>query len=215
MTTPMHWHAAHSNPNLQWTPGGGAVTSSGTTLARSSSHPPEMFCWEDERLGHQESRCVKANKSTQTEIDDIYLLPVVTQYIAENPATVMLLLGLDPSEFTTTLHDDDRHPLCSIMELDVNNDKPLSTIQETSSAQASLEDVSSSFSPPQKVSSEKLDIDVKRRSDSKKENGKERRSSFRRHRFSAGDLDSEAEKLLPTKATIPATRSLKFHPSDS
>ncbi|XP_077291084.1 eag-like K[+] channel [Arctopsyche grandis] len=215
MTTPMHWNAAHSNPNIQWTHGAGGVLSSGSTLARSSSHPPEMFCWEDERSGHQDSRCIKTNRSTQTDIDDLYLLPAVTQYISENPATVMLLLGLDPSEFATSMHEDERHALCSIMEIDVNMDKPLSTIQETSSAQASLEDISNSFSPPLKISTEKLDVDVKKRIEFRKENGKERRSSFRKHRFSTGDLDSEAEKLLPAKPTIPATRSLKFHPSDS
>lgn len=38
MTGP-HWHAAHSNPNLQW-------NAPPNQLARSCSHPPDVFCWD-------------------------------------------------------------------------------------------------------------------------------------------------------------------------
>lgn len=207
----MHWHAAHSNPNLQWTHG--VTGTANAPLARSSSHPPEMFCWVDEQTGVQETR-PRSNRSTQTENDEMYLIPAVTQYIAENPTTVMLLLGLDPSDFTT-LHEDNRRALCNIIEID--DIKPLSTIQETSSLQVSSEDVSS-YTPTQKLSLEKLDSNdsKKKPNDFKRESTRERKSSsFRRHRFSAGDLDSESEKLLPNTTTITATRSLKFHPTES
>lgn len=40
MTTgPAGWHAAHSNPNLQW-------NQPPNQLARSCSHPPDVFCWD-------------------------------------------------------------------------------------------------------------------------------------------------------------------------
>lgn len=38
MTGPV-WHAAHSNPNLQW-------NAPPNQLARSCSHPPDVFCWD-------------------------------------------------------------------------------------------------------------------------------------------------------------------------
>lgn len=38
MTGPV-WHAAHSNPNLQW-------NTPPNQLARSCSHPPDVFCWD-------------------------------------------------------------------------------------------------------------------------------------------------------------------------
>lgn len=60
-------------------------------MARSSSHPPEMFCW-DEPLSPRTIHCITAvaDEETQTEIDLIH------QYITQNPRKTLQMLGLDP-----------------------------------------------------------------------------------------------------------------------
>ncbi|XP_048479359.1 potassium voltage-gated channel subfamily H member 8 isoform X5 [Plutella xylostella] len=78
------WHAAHSNPDLQW-------GSPPNQLARSCSHPPDVFCWDQQERPLSPEK-PKIHRSTQTEP----FLHLVTQYIMEHPGTVLLLLGLDP-----------------------------------------------------------------------------------------------------------------------
>ncbi|KOB78111.1 Potassium voltage-gated channel subfamily H member 8 [Operophtera brumata] len=85
MTGPPGWHSAHSNPNLQWN------TPHSQQLARSCSHPPDVFCWDQQERPVTPER-PKVHRCTQTEP----FLHSVTQYILEHPATVMLLLGIDP-----------------------------------------------------------------------------------------------------------------------
>lgn len=77
-------HPTHSNPNL----GGFGMFFRGVTsgLPRSSSHPPEIFCW-----GHEEPHSYMDVKSTQTD----HPCDMFEQYVRENPRRVLTILGLD------------------------------------------------------------------------------------------------------------------------
>lgn len=64
-------------------------------IARSSSHPPEMFCWDDPTSPHL---ITLVDRGIQTEAD------IIHQYVAENPRKVLEMLGLDPDVITTTFY---------------------------------------------------------------------------------------------------------------
>lgn len=68
---------AHSNPNLPH------VRGNECSLPRSSSHPPDMFCWESETESAVK-RC-SSNAETQTDIP----LEYFRQFVLENRRTVM------------------------------------------------------------------------------------------------------------------------------
>ncbi|XP_026679954.1 uncharacterized protein LOC103509972, partial [Diaphorina citri] len=75
---------AHSNPNL---PHNTQCPQQRALLQRSSSHPPEMFCWESmdqERYAH----CV--SQSTQTD----YPIDMFESFVKENKLRVLEWLGL-------------------------------------------------------------------------------------------------------------------------
>lgn len=57
------------------------------TLPRSSSHPPDMFCWDHE----EPHRSYVEEKSTQTD----YPSDIFEQFVRDNPRRVLMLLGLD------------------------------------------------------------------------------------------------------------------------
>ncbi|RZF48288.1 hypothetical protein LSTR_LSTR014494 [Laodelphax striatellus] len=73
---------AHSNPNLP------RVNNAGM-LPRSSSHPPEMFCWESQDDSYQPTLI---DNETQTED----LVELVRLFVILNPKMALLWLGLDP-----------------------------------------------------------------------------------------------------------------------
>ncbi|KAB0794660.1 hypothetical protein PPYR_11499 [Photinus pyralis] len=98
MTTPtsetFKCYPAHSNPNITRFPHN--ETNSNGTLARSSSHPPEMFCWEDpiiRRSPHHQDIASFFDATTQTDTDTL-----LYQYITDNPYKVLVMLGLDPDK---------------------------------------------------------------------------------------------------------------------
>ncbi|KAG6450085.1 potassium voltage-gated channel subfamily H member 8 isoform X3 [Manduca sexta] len=199
MTGPSGWHAAHSNPNLQW-------NTPPNQLARSCSHPPDVFCWDQQERPITPER-PKLHRSTQTEP----FLNCVTQYIMEHPATVMLLLGLDPMANLTPVipptidYYDTRGRRPSVLEQIVESENgsqtPSSSASEkfepNRSLSGSVKELSNSITPTQAEMKKLLD--------------KEHKSSLKRSRHSASDLSVEAERLLATKASHASTRSLKFN----
>ncbi|XP_047510385.1 potassium voltage-gated channel subfamily H member 8-like isoform X6 [Pieris napi] len=184
MTGPV-WHAAHSNPNLQW-------NAPPNQLARSCSHPPDVFCWDQqERASTPE--WPKINRCTQTDP----FLNCVTQYIIEHPATVMLLLGLDPMANLTPVmtppvpyyDTQGRRPsgLEQIAESENGSQSPSSTVESCASPTGSV----------------KCNVPETKKCSDKDSKG------IRRNRYSASDICEVTERLLPTKAANQSTYSLK------
>lgn len=144
----------------------------------------------------------KVNRSTQTEP----FLQLVTQYIIEHPATVMLLLGLDPMANLTPLmapavdyYDPrSRRPsmLEQIIESEAGSQTPSSTASDKMEARTpsgSVKDLD--IQPEMQRLLDKDTIPI----------------SLRRNRYSASDLCEASERLLSTKSLHPSTRSLKFN----
>lgn len=80
---------AHSNPNIPRVRG----NEGDTPLPRSSSHPPEMFCWEDNA---ERERLVSAE--TQTDIP----LDYIQQFVLENRQLVLSWLDAKVCVFRET-----------------------------------------------------------------------------------------------------------------
>lgn len=74
---------AHSNPNL------GRGNDMNVTLPRSSSHPPDMFCWEDDDTPEKKS----TEAETQTEIP----LEYFRQFVLDNQQMVLEWLNRQTS----------------------------------------------------------------------------------------------------------------------
>lgn len=78
-------YSVHSNPNLNHCGSGNEI------LARSTSHPPETFCWEESispPLTFQPFP-IYAEKETQTDNELLY------RYVNQNSRTVLAMLGLN------------------------------------------------------------------------------------------------------------------------
>lgn len=89
--------AAHSNPNITRIP----HSSSGTgMIARSTSHPPEMFCWEEPTTPHHIISYV--DREIQTDFD------IIQNIVIENPRRVLEILGLDPDIIFSILNKNDK-----------------------------------------------------------------------------------------------------------
>ncbi|PZC78570.1 hypothetical protein B5X24_HaOG202029 [Helicoverpa armigera] len=199
MTAPTGWHAAHSNPNLQW-------NAPPNQLARSCSHPPDVFCWDQQQERPLTPERPKAHKCTQTEP----FLHLITQYIMEHPATVMLLLGIDPMANlapvmpgTVDYYADTRgrrpSTLEQIVETETGSQTPSSTTSEK-------------YEPIRSPTESVRDLEVQIENEVQKAPEKEQKSaSLRRSRYSASDLCEASERLLATRSTHPSTRSLKFN----
>ncbi|XP_022117085.1 potassium voltage-gated channel subfamily H member 8 isoform X5 [Pieris rapae] len=184
MTGPV-WHAAHSNPNLQW-------NAPPNQLARSCSHPPDVFCWDQQERPSTPER-PKINRCTQTDP----FLNCVTQYIMEHPATVMLLLGLDPMANLTPVmtppvpyyDSHGRRPsgLEQIAESENGSQSPSSTVESCASPTGSV----------------KCNVPETKKFSDKDSKG------IRRNRYSASDICEVTERLLPTKSANQSSYSLK------
>ncbi|XP_046965188.1 potassium voltage-gated channel subfamily H member 8 isoform X5 [Vanessa cardui] len=191
MTGPV-WHAAHSNPNLQW-------NAPPNQLARSCSHPPDVFCWEQQERPLSPER-PKINRGTQTEP----FLHSVTQYIMEHPATVMMLLGLDPMGNLTPVmaptveYYDPRNRRPSGLEQIIESENGSQTPSSAASDKAE-----SIRSPSGSIQEIDLQPEVKRLID------KDKCPSLKRNRYSTSDLCEVTERLLPAKSSHPSTYSLK------
>ncbi|XP_066244999.1 potassium voltage-gated channel subfamily H member 8 isoform X2 [Euwallacea similis] len=89
MATPPSGHnsvhySAHSNPNIT------DIHHSSGVLARSNSHPPEMFCWDGNQGSKVVSSVVLEDKETQTNGEEL-----LRHYVQENPKIILEILGLD------------------------------------------------------------------------------------------------------------------------
>lgn len=93
MTTPsscggsVHY-SVHSNPNLHHSGSGNGI------LARSTSHPPEMFYWEDSSSPPLTFRPFPnyVDKETQTDNE------LLRKFVIQNQKEVLKILGLDPKK---------------------------------------------------------------------------------------------------------------------
>ncbi|XP_062526598.1 potassium voltage-gated channel subfamily H member 8 isoform X3 [Bombyx mori] len=192
MTGPAGWHAAHSIPNLQW-------NAPPNQLARSCSHPPDVFCWDQQERPVTPER-PKMHRSTQTEP----FLHSVTQYIMEHPATVMLLLGIDPMSSLPPVipqpidyYDTRRRPsaLEQIIETETGSHTPSSTTSEK-------------FEPIRSLSGSAKELTSH---DLRKQFERESKERLIRNRYSTSDIHEESERLLGANRTHSSTRSLKYN----
>ncbi|CAG9831142.1 unnamed protein product [Diabrotica balteata] len=89
-------YSAQSNPNiahLHHSPSGNGI------LARSNSHPPEMFCWEGPPSPPFAPIRTYIDSQTQTEST----VTLMRQYILENPKRVLEMMGLDPEKIMNSV----------------------------------------------------------------------------------------------------------------
>ncbi|CAG4909188.1 unnamed protein product [Colias eurytheme] len=192
MTGPV-WHAAHSNPNLQW-------NTPPNQLARSCSHPPDVFCWDQQERPITPER-PKVNRCTQTDP----FLNCVTQYIMEHPATVMLLLGLDPMANLTPVmapaveYYDTRSRRPSGLEQIVESENGSQSPSSTASDKAEP-----NISPTGSTKCVNTQPEAKRLFDKDCKG-----ANMKRNRYSASDISEVSERLLPTRASNQSTYSLK------
>jgi hypothetical protein len=77
---------AHSNPNL---PDSSQKHCNVVALQRSSSHPPEIFCWGNNEPVLRANINVTSDEETQTGMD------LLEQFILLNRRRVLAILGLD------------------------------------------------------------------------------------------------------------------------
>ncbi|XP_013182489.1 PREDICTED: potassium voltage-gated channel subfamily H member 8-like isoform X6 [Papilio xuthus] len=193
MTVPSGWHAALSNPNLQW-------NAPPNQLARSCSHPPDVFCWDQQERPVTPER-PKIHRSTQTEP----FLHSVTQYIMEHPATVMLLLGIDPMANLAPVlpasveYYDPRGRRPSALEQIVETENGSQTPSSTTSDKFDLNRSLSGSARELNVQPEvKVTVDKEYKT-----------AALKRNRYSASDICEASERLLPSKGSHPSTYSLK------
>lgn len=148
----------------------------------------------------------KVHKTTQTEP----FLHLVTQYIMEHPATVMLLLGIDPMANlapvmpgTVDYYTDTRGRRPSTLEQIIESEAGSQTPSSTTSEK---------FEPVRSPSGSVKDLEVSIENEVKKPPEKETlNATMRRSRYSTSDLCEASERLLATRSTHPSTRSLKFN----
>lgn len=88
--------ATHSNPNITRLP---HSCSGNGMIARSTSHPPEMFCWNEPVTQHHLISYVDREIQTDTDI--------MNNFIIENPRSVLEILGLDPDVIFTMFKKTD------------------------------------------------------------------------------------------------------------
>ncbi|KAJ8971823.1 hypothetical protein NQ317_002940 [Molorchus minor] len=94
MTTPTSMvgtvnYSAHSNPNIAHLH---HSSSDKGMLARSNSHPPEMFCWEAPPSPSSYLPPIATFIDTETQTDST---DAIRQYVLQNPKTILEMLGLD------------------------------------------------------------------------------------------------------------------------
>lgn len=140
----------------------------------------------------------KLHKGTQTEP----FLHCVTQYIIEHPATVMLLLGLDPMANLTPVMP---------AAMDYYGRRP-STLEQIAESEGGSCTPSSNASEREKSPTSSFK-DADPTPEPKKEESKRQEwksNNSRRTRHSVCDLSEESERLL-ARPSLPSTRSLKFN----
>lgn len=154
-----------SNPNLPHIQGMGM-------LPRSSSHPPDMFCWDEPVSRH--SLTPHADKQSQTD-DPIDML---TQFVIKNPRQVLLILGLDPDKILGVKSRGGEDVFTT--NNPSNNGLNSKIVNKTTGTVISFQEWT--------------------------------RDRTRQQRFSAGDLEKNADPVFKAINTLPPSRSLKFNP---
>ncbi|KAI8435135.1 hypothetical protein MSG28_003512 [Choristoneura fumiferana] len=145
----------------------------------------------------------KVHRSTQTEP----FLHSVTQYIIEHPATVMLLLGLEPMTSLAPVlppgveYYDTRGRRPSTLEQIIESENGSQTPSSTGSDK---------FEHNRSLSESVKDLDIQPEI-KRLDRPEVKISNMKRNRYSASDLCEETERLLSNKTSLPSTRSLKFN----
>lgn len=140
------------------------------------------------------------NRSTQTEP----FLQSVTQYIIEHPATVMLLLGLDPmADMTAVLP-------ASVEYYDTRGRRP-SMLEQIVETETRSHTPSSTASDRQEYRSPAGSVNaIDKCLDSNRTDREWKPTNLKRNRYSTSDLCEESERLL-ARPSLPSSRSLKFN----
>jgi hypothetical protein len=169
-------------------------------LPRSSSHPPEIFCWENSEpiLGGNVNFML--DKETQTD----ELLDLLEQYVLQNPHRVLLILGLDAD---TILGGQRTSPPVSLVKTVYPSDMTIPANNSVNTRNHCSQKVTSSsiIQPTDWISQPPPAPSF----------WKQQQTTLNcqqhHHRFSAGDIDDKFQAINP----LPATRSLKFQPFSS
>lgn len=146
----------------------------------------------------------KVHRCTQTEP----FLHCVTQYIMEHPATVMLLLGIDPMANLGPV----LAPTVDFYETRGRRQSVLEQIAESEngsqspSSAGSVDRLEPLHSPS--GSAKELDIPAETQTLLDRET---KITIMKRSRHSASDLSEASERLLANRSSHPSSRSLKFN----
>lgn len=183
---------AHSNPNLP------RVNNSGM-LPRSSSHPPEMFCWESQEVTY--ANYVDTGTQTDNPIE------MIKVFVKENPRTVLTWLGLDPDQI---LNLNISNSMCTTIfkissEVNSNNRNTTSNPslnkndnQHNSFSRSNSTSAIKTSQPPEWLTNPLPPPSC---------------WSYQHHRFSAGDVvERSTQPIYQNINPIPSSKSLKFHP---
>lgn len=176
---------AHSNPNI---PDNSLKHCNTVMLPRSSSHPPEIFCWDNSEPLMGSNGNFTLDKESQTSLD------LLEQYILQNPRRVLLILGLDADAILGRRTTSPTMSVCNTVQpsdMTVPANNIVNTRNHCSYKVTSITQPADWISQPPPA------------------------PSFweqkHHHRFSAGDIDDKFRAVNP----LPATRSLKFQPFTS
>lgn len=127
----------------------------------------------------------------------------------EHPATVMLLLGIDPMANLTPVM-----PSAVDYYTDTRGRRP-STLEQIIEAETGSQTPSSTssekFEQVRSPSGSVKDLEVQIENEVKKPEKEIIPAALRRSRYSASDLCEASERLLATRTTHPSTCSLKFN----
>lgn len=198
-------YPTHSNPNLPHFPCSASQTRKQSlvehALARSSSQPPDMFCWDDSPIHQPNLQFNLRNhllhlktfesSDVDTQTDSCLDIPsksTIEQYVLQNPRHILELLGLNPDQLSQQNYLSKivpeitrTSPILSNNSFINNNDVELGIVDE------------------ELVPKRNSMIDWNQWS-----------TNHIQHRYSAGD----AENTFKTENKIPSTHSMKFQPSE-
>jgi hypothetical protein len=159
-------------------------------LQRSSSHPPEIFCWDNSEPVLGANMSFMLDEGTQTGLD------LLEQYISQNPRRVLFILGLDADAILG------RQAACPLVTAG-------NTVQPSDMTVPSNNTVNTRNHCSNKVTSVTQPTDWIPQLPPAPSFWQQQQQHH--HRFSAGDIDDKFRAISP----LPATRSLKFQPFTS
>lgn len=223
MTTPSTFgsvsshYPAHSNPNLQQFPTRKPILDG--LLARSSSQPPDVFCWDESSI-HSEISEIKPFKMIRTVEDantqtDEFNTQYIEEYVLKNPRHILELLGLAPESFVTTLpakideedeeeEEDDEDELKELL---------IKSPPAPENTKISPTQISNSFTNNVKRNKSDVELGLSEASWISKHENMWQTNHVPSHRYSAGDAE-KSTLLYKTENSLPSTHSMKFYPSE-